>query len=130
MSRLAMINTMKTFLKTERPYRDDNGHKVKVLFLKDYVLYALLRETKDFTKCVTDKKEFSKYATNKAEAVSIALDWLSAVEKSRKKLELNNLESWDLKALKYKIGVDFTVEDLVQLEHAIKNQIETFNASK
>lgn len=46
MSRLTMINTMKDFLKTERPYRDDNGHKVKVLFLKDYVLYALLREKK------------------------------------------------------------------------------------
>lgn len=120
MSRLAMIHTMKTFLKTQRPYRDDNGHKVKVLFLKDYVLYALLRETKDFTKCATDKSE----------AVSIALDWLSAVEKSRKQLELNNLESWDLKALKYKIGIDFTVDDLIQLEHAIKSQIETFNASK
>ena len=120
MSRLTMINTMKDFLKTERPYRDDNGHKVKVLFLKDYVLYALLREKKDFTNCATDKSE----------AISIALDWLSAVERSRKQLELNNLESWDLKALKYKIGIDFTVEDLVQLEHAIKNQIETANVTK
>jgi hypothetical protein len=44
MSRLSMINTMKNFLKTERPHRDGDGHKVKVLFLKDYVLYALLRE--------------------------------------------------------------------------------------
>jgi hypothetical protein len=120
MSRLAMINTMKTFLKTERPHRDGDGHKVKVLFLKDYVLYALLREKKDFTNCATDKSQ----------AISIALDWLSAVERSRKQLELNNLESWDLKALKYKIGVDFTLEDLVQLEHAIKNQIDTLNVAK
>jgi hypothetical protein len=120
MSRLAMINTMKRFLKTERPYRDDNGHKVKVLFLKDYVLYALLREKKDFTKCATDRYQ----------AIEIALEWLKLVVKSRQQLELSNLTDWDLKALKYKLGVDFTLEDLVQLEHAIKNQIDTLNVKK
>lgn len=120
MSRLAMINTMKTFLKTERPHRDDNGHKVKVLFLKDYVLYALLREKKDFTKCATDRFQ----------AIAIALEWLKLITKARQQLELSNLADWDLKALKYKLGVDFTVEDLVQLEHAIKNQIDTLNVAK
>lgn len=120
MSRLTMINTMKTFLKTERPYRDDNGHKVKVLFLKDYVLYALLREKKDFTKCATDKYQ----------AIQIALDWLKLVIKAKQQLELNNHADWDLRALKYKLGVDFTVEDLVQLEQAIKNQIDTLNVVK
>lgn len=128
MSRLAMINTMKNFLKTERPYRDDNGHKVKVLFLKDYVLYALLREKKDFTKCAT--KKTNGIVKDKFEALSIALEWLKIVSKAKSQLELNNQSDWELKALKYKIGVDFTVEDLVQLEQAIKNQIETFQASK
>lgn len=120
MSRLTMINTMKDFLKTERPYRDDNGHKVKVLFLKDYVLYALLREKKDFTKCATDRFQ----------AIEIALEWLKIVIKARQQLELNNLTGSEFKALKYKIGVDFTVEDLVQLEYAIKNQIDTLNVAK
>ena len=115
-----MINTMKTYLKTKRPHRDDNGHKVKVLFLKDYVLYALLREKKDFTKCATDRFQ----------AIAIALDWLKIVIKARHQLELNDLKNSYLKALKYKLDVDITLEDLVQLENAIKNQINTLNVEK
>jgi len=117
MNRLAIINTMKNILKTERPYRDDNGHKVKVLFLNDYILYALLREKKDFTKCGTDKKQ----------AIEIANDWLQMIIRSQRKLESNVVKDWDLTALKYRLGVDIDVENLVQLEHSIKSQIEALN---
>lgn len=120
MSRLTMINTMKNILKTERPYRDDNGHKVKVLFLNDYILYALLREKKDFTKC----------ATNKKQAVEMANDWLQMIIRAQRKLESNVVKDWDLTALKYRLGVDINVDGLVQLEHSIKSQIDAFNITK
>ncbi len=117
MSRLAMIKTMKDFLKNERPHRNYDGHKVQVLFLRDYIIYALLREKKDFTKCSTDKNK----------AVLIANDWLNTVSRAIKQFEVSDKYDWDVKALKYKIGIDFTLEDLIELELSIKRQIESLS---
>lgn len=56
--RTNFIKNMKDRLITVKPVRDETyGNIYQNLFLEDYVLYALLRNTKDFTKTASKKEK-------------------------------------------------------------------------
>lgn len=56
--RTNFIIEMKDRLKTIKPERDETyGNIYQKLFLEDYILYALLRNKNDFTKCASDKNK-------------------------------------------------------------------------
>jgi len=115
MNTKSMIDNMKTFLKVTRPTKNANGHKVKVLFLDDYVLYALLREKQDFTKC----------AHNKQQAIDIAKQYI----KTFTNLAANDELSKKGNIYRYyatRLGIDLTSEKLVEILESFKKQLAKY----
>lgn len=110
-----MIQEMKDYLKTTRPSKDQNGHKIKELYLKDYVLYALLREKADFTKC----------SHNKQAAISEALDLVSEIY--RLKMKLIKQENRYTNYFAIWAGDRLTIENLTEMEEIINKQLAKHN---
>ena len=46
-----MIKNLKNYIKTTTPEYDEKKNKTKTLFLKDFLLYAVLRDKKNIHNC-------------------------------------------------------------------------------
>lgn len=96
--RTKFIIEMKDRLVTIKPEIDEiYGNKHQKLFLEDYILYALLRNKKDFTKCSSDKNKAIEVAQDIVKFLNMLLtDTQKFVSEgvSEKDAILKSLKKW------------------------------------
>lgn len=133
--RTHFIKSMKERLITIKPVRDEiYGNIYQHLFLDDYVLYALLRNKKDFTKTASKKEKAIDSATNICTFLKVLVkDIEKMIEKeniSEKEALIKESKIWECSGY-YRLNkvLNFTGETplssikmlLEDIENAIKN---------
>lgn len=114
MNNINLIKNMKHYITTNKPTKDKYGTKSKVIYLDNHVLYALLREKKDFTKCSHDK----------VRAILIAMDIVQRISRIKTVNQEENKYNYDYNYFTRVMGKKVSLEDLQQLKESIIKQVE------
>lgn len=114
MNNINLIKNMKHYITTNKPTKDEYGTKSQAIYLDDHVLYALLREKKDFTKCSQDKNR----------AIAIAMYLVERINRIKTLSQEENKYNYDYIYFTKIIEKETTLEDLQQLKESIIKQIE------
>lgn len=109
-----IIDNFKAFIKTSKPLKDKYGTITRAVTLNDHVLYALLREKKDFRTCSQDKSI----------AIDMANGLLATMNNllSDKELKLF-MSTHRMNHLKDRLGKDLNHEHISEIKLIIEKQI-------
>lgn len=111
-----MIKHLKEHIKNSKPTKDKHGTVTQAIFIYDHILYALIRETSDFTKCSHNKER----AMDIAKSIRLSLITLLKLDK---KEQIENYYAYN--KLKNCLG-ELDNVSIAQLLYSVEKQLAKY----